>query len=176
MKLLIKRKKTNLLLESDWMTQLGMKLETEKTNPKILNIREDTDITELKRNFKKLFHMNETVKGIEVDIQLKPDVKLLQQEGCPIPIHLKLAVDKVVQKLKRNSHNSKSNKHQRKLPRQPSSNNCEERQNGQIGSRFTQKEQNNREKKCTNIEHGRADITEKLQVEQPTKSGYQSLI
>ena len=63
------------------MTQFGIKLETERTNLKILNIREDTDITELERKFKKLFHMNETVKGIGVDIQLNPDAKLLQQES-----------------------------------------------------------------------------------------------
>ena len=84
------------------MKQLGIKLEMGKTNPKIHNVKEDPDTTELKRKFKKLFNENKTIKGIEVDIELKPDAKLIQQKGRPIPIHLQPAVGKKNRKAEEN--------------------------------------------------------------------------
>ena len=108
LELLITTKNTNPLLGLDWMKQLGIKLEMEKTNPKIQNVKEDPDTTELKRKFKKLFHENKTIKGIEVDIELKPDAKLIQQKGRPIPIHLQPAVGKEIEKLKKNGHIEKA--------------------------------------------------------------------
>ena len=108
LELLITTKKTNPLLGLDWMKHLGIKLEMEETNLKIQNVKEDPDITELKRKFKKLFHENKTIKGIEVDIELKPDAKLIQQKGRPIPIHLQPAVGKEIEKLKKNGHIEKA--------------------------------------------------------------------
>ena len=70
LELLIRTKRTNPLLELDWMNQLGIKLNTEKSNLKIQNIQENPDETELKKKFNNLFHENKTIKGIEVDIQL----------------------------------------------------------------------------------------------------------
>ena len=52
----------------------------------------------------KLFHENKTIKGMEVDIQLKLDAKLIQQKGRPIPIHLQPAVGKEIEKLKKDGH------------------------------------------------------------------------
>ena len=77
---------------------LGIKLETEKTNLKIHYVQEDPNETELKRKSKKLFHENKTVKGIEVDSQLKLDAKLMLQKGRPIPIHIQPAVGKEIEK------------------------------------------------------------------------------
>ena len=74
------------------MKHLDIKLNIEKTNLQIQNIQEDQDIADLKKKFGKLFHENKTVKGIEVDIQSKPDAKLIQQKGRPKPIHLQPAV------------------------------------------------------------------------------------
>ena len=108
LELLITTKKTNPLLGLDWMKHLGIKLEMEETNLKIQNVKEDPDITELKRKFKKLFHENKTIKGIEVDIELKPDAKLIQQKGRSIPIHLQPAVGKEIEKLKKNGHIEKA--------------------------------------------------------------------
>ena len=48
------------------------------------------------------------MKGIEVDIQLKPDAKLMQQKGRPIPIHLQPAVGKEIEKLAKNGHIEKA--------------------------------------------------------------------
>ena len=48
------------------------------------------------------------MKGIEVDIQLKPNAKLIQQKGRPIPIHLQPAVDEEIEKLTKNGHIEKA--------------------------------------------------------------------
>ena len=45
---------------------------------------------------------------MEVDIELKPDAKLKQQKGRPIPIHLQPAVRKEIEKLKKNGHIEKA--------------------------------------------------------------------
>ena len=87
------------------MNYLGIKLETEKTNLKIKNVQEDPDVMELRRKFKKLFHENKTTKGMEVDIQLKPDAKLIRQKGSPIPIHLQPAVGKEIERERDNEQN-----------------------------------------------------------------------
>ena len=109
LELLITTKRTNPLLGLVWMKHLGISVNIEKPNPKKKqNIQEDPDITELKKKFKKLFHENETVKGIEVDIQLKPNAKLIQQKGRLIPIHLQPAVGKEIEKLTKNSHIEKA--------------------------------------------------------------------
>ena len=36
------------------------------------------------------------MKGLEVKIKLKEDAKLIQQQGRPIPIHLKQSVEKEI--------------------------------------------------------------------------------
>ena len=48
------------------------------------------------------------MKGIEVDIQLKPNAKLIQQKGRPIPIHLHPAVGKEIEKLTKKGHIEKA--------------------------------------------------------------------
>ena len=101
LELLITTKRTNPL-------HLGININIEKPNPKIQNIQEDPDITDLEKKFKKLFHENKTVKGIEVDIQLKPYAKLLPQKGRPIPIHLQPGVAEEIEKLTKNGHIEKA--------------------------------------------------------------------
>ena len=90
------------------MKHLGISVNIEKPNSKIQNIQKDPDITDLKKKFKKLFHENKTMKGIEVDIQLKPKAKLIQQKGRPIPIHLQPAVGKEMENLTKNGHIQKA--------------------------------------------------------------------
>ena len=103
LELLITTKRTNPLLGLDWMKHKEIKLNIEKSNLQIHNIQEDPDIADLKKQFGKLFHENKTVRGIEVDIQMKPDAKLIRQKGRPILTHLQPAVGK---KLKTNEERS----------------------------------------------------------------------
>ena len=90
------------------MKHLGINLNIEKPNSPIQNIQEDPDVADLKKKFEKIFHENKTVKRIEVDIQLKPDAKLIQQKSRPIPIHLQPAVGKEIEKLTKNGHIEKA--------------------------------------------------------------------
>ena len=88
---------------------MGITLETGRTDPQINRIVEDLDITTLKRKFKKLFHENHTVKGLEMEIQLKEDARLIQQKGRPIPIHLQQSVEREITKLMKQGHIEKAN-------------------------------------------------------------------
>ena len=81
------------------MEKLGITLDTNKIDPQVNHVTEDSDLTVLKKRFKKLFSQNLTVNGIEVKIQLKEDAKLIQQKGRPIPIHLQQLVGKEINKL-----------------------------------------------------------------------------
>ena len=109
LEVLITTKKTNPLLGLDWMKKLGITLGTGRTGPQINHVTEDPDIISLKRKFKKLFHENHTVEGLEVKIQLKEDARLIQQKGRPIPIHLQQSVEKEINKLMKQGHIEKAN-------------------------------------------------------------------
>ena len=52
------------------MEKLGITLDTNKIDPQVNHVSEDSDVTVLKK-IKKLFNENHTVSGIEVKIQLK---------------------------------------------------------------------------------------------------------
>ena len=78
------------------MKKLRITLDTGKTGPQVNHIIEDPDSTTLISKFKKLFHKNHTVEGLEVKIQLKEDAMLIQQKGRPIPIHLQQSVEKEI--------------------------------------------------------------------------------
>ena len=109
LEVLITTKKTNPLLGLDWMKKLGITLDTGRTGPQINHVTEDPDNISLKRKFKKLFHENHTVEGLEVKIQLKEDARLIQQKGRPIPIHLQQSVEKEINKLMKQRHIEKAN-------------------------------------------------------------------
>ena len=102
--ILVTTKKTKPLLGLDWIEKLGKTLDTGKTGPQVNHIIEDPDITTLKRKFKKLFHENHTVEGLEVKIQLKKDARLIQQKRRPIPIRLQQSVEKEITKLMKQGH------------------------------------------------------------------------
>ena len=104
LEILITTKKPNPLPGLDWMGKLGITLDTGKTGPQINHVTEDPDITSLRRKFKKLFHENHTVKGLEVKIQQKDDARIIQQKGRPIPIHLQQSVEEEINKLMKQGH------------------------------------------------------------------------
>ena len=101
--------KKNQLLGLDWMKKLGITLDTGRTGPRINHVTEDPGIISLKRKFKKFFHENHTVEGLEVKIQLKEDARLIHQKGRPIPIHLQQSVEKEINKLMKQGHIEKAN-------------------------------------------------------------------
>ena len=112
LELLIITTQTHPLLGLNWMKELGLTLKPETLHESINNIgrpdqsnnRIDAEIATLKSKFHKLFTENHMVKNVEVDIQLKEGLKLIQQKGRPIPIHLQPAVEKEIEKLKKQGH------------------------------------------------------------------------
>ena len=109
LEILITTKKTNPLLGLNWMKELGITLDKDNIDQQINHVKEDPDIKSLKEQFKKLFIEKHTVKGIEVEIQLEENAKLIQQKGRPIPIYLQQSVEKEIEKLKSQGHIEKAN-------------------------------------------------------------------
>ena len=78
LELLITTKQTHLLLNLNWMKELGITLKTETPHQSTNNLNQpdqsnkesDADIETLKSKFHKLFTENHRVNNIEVDIQL----------------------------------------------------------------------------------------------------------
>ena len=153
LELLITTKRTNPILGLDWMKHLGTSVNIKKPNPKIQNIQEDPHVTDLKKKFKKLFHENKTVKGIEVDIQLKSNAKLMQQKRRLIPIHLQLAVRKELEKLTKNGHIEKATNIDKNCFISPTVITVK-KDNNKNRFRLTETQRNHREKKSANAEHG----------------------
>ena len=108
LEILVTTKKTNPLFGLDWMEKLGITLDTGITGPQINHVAEDPDTTTLKK-IKKLFHKNNTVKGLEVKIQLKEDARLIQQKGRPTPIYLQQSAEKELNKVMKQGHIKKAN-------------------------------------------------------------------
>ena len=105
---LITQKKTNPLLGLDWMNKMGIELISNTESKKIQNITENDDETEIHKMFKKLFETNHTIKNMEIDIELKPGAKIIQQKGRPIPIHLQDDVEKEINRLIQSGHLQKA--------------------------------------------------------------------
>ena len=91
------------------MEKLGITLDTNNIDPQVNHVTEDSDVTVLKKRFKKLFNEIHTVNGIEVKIHLKEDAKLIQQKGRPTPIHLQQSVGKEINKRIKQGHIEKAN-------------------------------------------------------------------
>ena len=57
-----------------------------------------------------LFKNNHTIKDLTIDIQLKKDVKPIQQKGRPVPIHFQKIVREEIEKLIAKGHLEKADK------------------------------------------------------------------
>ena len=71
-------------------------VEEEDRRKKIINEHED------------LFKNNHTIKDLTIDIQLKKDVKPIQQKGRPVPIHFQKSVRDELEKLIKSGHIEKA--------------------------------------------------------------------
>ena len=89
--LLITKAKITPLMGLDWINLLGIALNTTSEDNKIHNIKLDETekkFLKLKNEFKDLFYNNTEIKNLSVKINLKEDVKIIQQKGRPISTHL----------------------------------------------------------------------------------------
>ena len=62
----------------------------------------------LEKKYNKLFETNKTIKGIEVEINLKPITQIVQQKARPIPIDLQDSIGKELKRLIELSHSEKT--------------------------------------------------------------------
>ena len=98
------------LLGLDWMKGLEMEIQFKNTVNGIAEQNENTEDLEkeIKEKFRKLFKDNHTIKGTEVDIELKPGTKIIQQKARPIPIHLQKHVETELKRLIESGHIEKA--------------------------------------------------------------------
>ena len=109
LELLITVKNTHPILGLHWMIELGLTFESDKNNININHINKPKHEIDINITTPKRFAENQTDKNVEVDIQPKDGVKLIQQKSRPIPIHLQPAVEKEIEKLKRQRHIERAN-------------------------------------------------------------------
>ena len=99
-----KRNDFTPLVGLNWFDDLQIEIRTNNNRAQIRTVQSENVREQMHTKFKKLFEENTTVKDTKVKIQLKPDVKPVQQKARPIPLHLQDAVEKEIQKLIASGH------------------------------------------------------------------------
>ena len=76
---------TQPLLGLDCLDKLEIGLKGNRNTNIIQNIPVDQRSTKIHAEIEDLFKNNHSIKGLIIDIQLKEDVKPIQQKGRPVP-------------------------------------------------------------------------------------------
>ena len=97
--LITENKNTQPLLGLDWLNKLKIGLQGSKKTKFIRHVTEDERRKRIIYEYEDLFKNNHTIKDLTIDIQLKKDVKPIQQKGRPVPIHFQKIVREEVKKL-----------------------------------------------------------------------------
>ena len=103
-------KNTQPLLGLDWLDELEIGLQGSKKTNVIRYVEEEERRKKIIDEHEDLFKNNHTIKDLTIDIQLKKDVKPIQQKGRPIPIHFQKIVREVSEKLIAKGHLEKADK------------------------------------------------------------------
>ena len=85
--LITENKNTQPLLGLDWLDKLEIGLQSNRKKNVIRHVEEDERRKKIIHEHEDLFKNNHTIKDLSIDIQLKKDVKPIQQKGQPVPIH-----------------------------------------------------------------------------------------
>ena len=109
-----KRNDFTPLVGLNWFDALKIEIRTNNNKEQIKTVQPEDVRKYMHKKFKKLFEENTTIKDTKVKIQLKPDVKPVQQKARPIPLHLQDAVETKFRNLS-NPDTSKSWKKSRKI-------------------------------------------------------------
>ena len=96
------------LLGLDWLDILEIGLQVNRNTNINWNITLDERSTKILDDFEDLFKNNQTIEGLTIDIQLKEDVKPIQQKGRPVPIHFQNSVRHELEKLIEKRHLEKA--------------------------------------------------------------------
>ena len=103
-------KNTLPLLGLDWLDKLEIGLQGSKKTNVIRHVKEDERRKRIINEYEDLFKNNHTIKGLTIDIQLKKDVKPIQQKGRPVPIHFQKIFREELEKLIDKGHLEKADK------------------------------------------------------------------
>ena len=108
--LITENKNTQPLLGLDWLDKLEIGLQgSKKTN--VIRYREEEERkNKIIDEHEDLFKSNHTIKDLTIDIQLKKDVKPIQQKGRPVHIHFQKNVREELEKLIGKGHLEKADK------------------------------------------------------------------
>ena len=105
--LITENKNTQPLLGLDWLDRLEIGLQGSKKTNVIRYVEEDRR-KKIINEHEDLFKNNHTIKDLTIDIQLKKDVKPIQQKGRPVPIHFQKSVRDELEKLTKSGHIEKA--------------------------------------------------------------------
>ena len=108
--LLTENKNTQPLLGLDWLDKLEIGLQGSKKTNVIRHVAEDEKRKRIINEYEDLFKNNHTIKDLTIDIQLKKDVKPIQQKGWLVPIHFQKIVPEELKKLIDKGHLKKADK------------------------------------------------------------------
>ena len=106
--LITENKNTQPLLGLDWLDKLEIGLQGSKKTNVIRYVEEDDRRKKIISEHEDLFKNNHTIKDLTIDIQLKKDVKPIQQKGRPVPIHFQKNVRDELEKLIKSGHIEKA--------------------------------------------------------------------
>ena len=87
--LITESKNTQPLLGLEWLDKLEIGLQGSKKTNVIRHVEEDERQEKIINEFEDLFKNNHTIKHLTIDIQLKKDVKPIQQKGGRSPFTFK---------------------------------------------------------------------------------------
>ena len=108
--LITENKNTQQLLGLDLLDKLEIGLQSSKKTNVIRHVGEDERRQKIIDEQEDLFKNNHTIKDLTIDIQLKKDVKPIQQKGRPVPIHFQKSVGEDLEKLFESGHLEKADK------------------------------------------------------------------
>ena len=108
--LVTENKDTQPLLGLDWLDKLEIGLQGNRKTNIIRNITVDERNTKVLDELEDLFKNNHTIEGLTIDIQLKEDVKPIQQKRRPVPIHFQNSVRHELEKVIEKGHLEKADR------------------------------------------------------------------
>ena len=94
----------------DWLDKLEIGLQGSKKTNVIRYVEEDERRERIIHEYEDLFKNNHTIKDLTIDIQLKKDVKPIQQKRRPVSIHFPKIVREELEKLIEKGHLEKADK------------------------------------------------------------------
>ena len=108
--LITENKNTQPLLGLDWLDKLEIGLQGSKKTNVIRHVTGDERRKRIVNEYEDLFKNNHTIKDLTIDIQLKKDVKPIQQKERPVPIHFQKIVHEELEKLIDKGHLEKADR------------------------------------------------------------------